>query len=109
MTPFEELLAKHGIEEPVCPSGVGDGWLPILDAMFTEMVRLEWDRDLIELREHEGGLRVCIGIAEVRVYGPIDRAQELALITCESCGQPGKWRATNGKAVVVCDACGVGG
>lgn len=85
MTP-EELLAKHGIVYPPCGFAIDDGWMPIVDRAFAEMIALGWDRCLSQVKEKFGGLRIYIGSASEEVFDVIHRAEEEAWLTCSRCG-----------------------
>jgi len=86
----EALLQKYNIPNPRCGAYVGDGWVPLVDQLFADMIALGWDRDLHQLKEKFGGLRVYIGVSSASVKERIRVAEEVAARTCDECGAPGE-------------------
>lgn len=106
---FEEMnkvLLKHGIDPDsvMCGACVGIGWHHIIDRMITELVELEWNKDLHQIKEKFGGLRVYIGDENEAMAEVICRAERYASVTCEACGDPGESRNTRW-IKTLCDEC----
>lgn len=81
-TPWEQ----RGLE-------TGDGWLGILDDLFTkiaEVVRRDKLRafEIRQIKEKFGTLRVYIGGGNDKIYALIREAEKRASETCEQCGNP---------------------
>jgi len=90
LTPsMAETLARHGISEPVCGAYVGDGWLLLVDKLLEDLVALGWDRDLKQVKEKFGTLRVYVGQATPEMYARIRTAEMASATICEMCGAPG--------------------
>lgn len=83
---------------------VGPGWVPILDTLVSELVKLGWDRDLSQVKEKYGGLRFYTGTYKQEWDEPIRKAESACSKTCEECGKPGKLRGT-GWVYTACDDC----
>lgn len=83
---------------------VGDGWLPILDRLATDLIAMGWDRDLHQVKEKFGGLRFYIGASTKEMEDRIDQAEREASKTCENCGAPGKTQGP-GWLLTLCDTC----
>lgn len=72
---------------------VGAGWHPLLDQMHEELVLLDPNYQVVQVKEKFGGLRVYLSIdpdtwADVRKV--VSKYEALSYETCEVCGQPGK-------------------
>lgn len=93
---YDEWLAKWKAK-PECFSGVGDGWVPIIDRLAEKLVALGWNPEtqLAQVKEKFGTLRFYID-------GPLNNndlanefvnvAESESAVTCETCGQPGRLR-----------------
>ena len=101
---FEDLLVRYKLK-PQCFSGVGDGWVFLLDKLFTDMINAGWDKELGQVKEKFGGLRVYVGEASEEIYTLIRQAELAASYTCVNCGAPAD-RITRGYwASPCCTAC----
>jgi len=103
---YEELEAKWGIE-PYCYSGIGGGWVPIVDRLFTALKELgfsDW-KSISQIKEKYGGLRVYSDywLTEAQ-EALIDAAEEESYKTCEKCGAAGTLRQ-QGWWKTLCDGC----
>lgn len=85
---YEEWLQKWGLF-PTCSSGVGIGWIPILEELTSTLIKLGWDKQLEQVKEKFGCLRFYIGKGSPEMYDAIIEAEKASNITCEKCGKPG--------------------
>lgn len=69
---------------------VGDGWIPILDRLAEDLIRMGWDRDLRQVKEKFGTLRFYVGDHTEEMSHRIFQAEEESGVTCEECGKPGE-------------------
>lgn len=105
---FAEIVEKHGFDQPRCASGVGPGWLPIIDELLTALAGQPIQLD--QVKEKFGSLRVYYHstkdpekhLATVDVL--IRKAAKKAAETCEDCGLPGNL-ITKGWHRVLCKSC----
>ncbi len=105
---FALFLERHGLSEPHCFSGVGKGWIPILDDMVKELVSLGWDKDLQQVKEKFGILRVYVGQTTDEMESVIAVAEERSRAVCEQCGAPGELNtSTRHWWFTACDPCAV--
>lgn len=82
---------------------VGDGWVPILDRLATDLVALGWDRKVYQIKEKFGTLRFYAGDNTTDEMGErIGEAESESAITCEECGAPGELRQ-GGWLKTLCD------
>ena len=90
-------------------AGVGEGWLPILEALFDDMDRHEKQITqapvtISDIKEKFGSLRVYTLGHDDYVDGLITMAGSMSYCTCEDCGAPGKPRE-GGWIRTLCDDC----
>lgn len=84
----ELFLRERQISPPRCGFWVGRGWLPIVFAALDKMIAAGWDRELYQVKQKFGGLRIYIGAASDEVSGIIRDAERQCAATCEASGQP---------------------
>ena len=106
---IDEVLAEFKIkpEDVMCGAECGDGWAPIVRDLFHDLIALGWDRDLHQVKEKFGQLRVYVGLATDEIYERIALAERLSGAFCEDCGRPGKtdgW--SRGWYRTLCQKCG---
>jgi hypothetical protein len=101
----EALLARHRIAYPRSGFTVGEGWLPIVDVALGRMVAAGWDRELHQVKEKLGGLRIYIGQGSDELKAIIAAAAAEAARTCECCGDPGSRRDVDGWLATLCNPC----
>lgn len=107
---YTELFKKYDIRwthKPDKPyhfglGGCGIGWLRLIDDLFQKMIDRGWDRQLSQLKEKLGGLRVYIGAANKNVFDIIRDAESESYHICERCGAPGALRG-GGWLNTLCD------
>lgn len=107
--PFQEFLKRHNISSPPCYSGVGQGWIPILDELVEKLTKLGWDKQFAQVKEKFGTLRVYLETYppehREEYYALIRDAEERSATVCEDCGKPGKIRRERGWHRTLCDEC----
>lgn len=109
----QELIDKHPLlcsKSRSYGSWVGEGWVPILDELFTEFEHLGLEGDGLEIHQFKqkfGFLRVYTDFDHLHredINELITQAAVKASKTCEFCGKPGE--LTSGKWIeVICDKC----
>lgn len=115
---FDALLVKHKLR-PECSSGVGDGWVPILDELLTDIESLtpidvyavvdqikKFGTLRIYLHTDGWGTRREVQANSIgRIIEHLVRYAELrSHFTCEDCGKPGV-RRSGGWILTLCDEC----
>jgi hypothetical protein len=85
---------------------VGPGWVPILDRLAEDLIKLGWDRDLAQVKEKFGTLRFYVNRSTKEMDERINQAESESEKTCETCGKPGSVRG-EGWVVAICDECEV--
>lgn len=88
---LEEVFAKHKIETPQAMCDCPEGWLHLVDQCFYELISNKWDRQLFQVKEKLGGLRIYLGgdILDMEHVNIIARYEHESLITCGVCGRHG--------------------
>lgn len=66
---------------------VGRGWIPLLDRLARDLVRLGWDRDLHQVKEKFGSLRFYVGESTEEMDELIREAGDLSERICSRCGR----------------------
>lgn len=89
---------------------VGEGWRPLIEQLHKDLLALDLDYDLLQIKEKFGGLRYYIQMSDTKsVYDAqealIAEAERKSEETCEFCGEPGKPRNTGGSTWIktTCD------
>jgi hypothetical protein len=83
---------------------VGDGWLGLLKDLIEDLIKLGWNKQILQIKEKFGGLRFYINGASVEIHDRIRQAEEESYRTCEECGKPGEARK-GGWIKTLCDNC----
>lgn len=92
---------------PAWIGAVGPGWTPILVALHIDLVALDPDYQVGQLKEKFGSLRVYLDSDFTpEVEQAIEAATTLSTQTCEVCGRPGSIRHISRFWIkAVCDGC----
>ena len=101
---WQDLVKKWKLE-PRCSSHVGDGWVPMLDALLTSLSAIGFDVKQIEqIKEKCGSLRFYVRSGTAGQLDLIAKAEAMSATICEECGEPGHPRR-GGWVKTLCDAC----
>ena len=68
---------------------VGPGWHPILERLHDQILAIDPDYSVVQVKEKFGGLRVYLLSEPLPVIDLVSAAEAESLRTCERCGQPG--------------------
>jgi hypothetical protein len=82
----EALLLGLGIQYPRCGFWICFGWLSVVKDTLQKMVEAGWNKDLQQLKQKFGGLRIYIGESTPEVDAIIQGAEALCDTLCEACG-----------------------
>ena len=80
------LLSRLGIAYPTWGFYIGDGWLPIVENALERMIVAGWDRNLAQVKQKFGGLRIYIGYTNEAITRIIREAESACDKACEHCG-----------------------
>jgi hypothetical protein len=121
---WNAILAKYPtlFTGPNIGLGAGVGWWPALEACFADITAVliaypGLDFNAVQIKEKFGGLRFYYDLyraegselteeqeteARGKIYEAVEKAEQVAAVACEVCGQPGKRR--NGSWIrTLCD------
>lgn len=103
---FQQLLEKHGLWEKYyrTDSFVMKGWHPLLDELFTDLISMGWNKELFQVKEKFGSLRMYINESTDEMSARISKAEKDSQSICECCGKPGKL-ITKGWMQTLCEGC----
>lgn len=89
-----------------CHSGIGKGWLPIVEKLDADLAELVPDYTIDQIKQKLGGLRYYTGSVpkdvQQQVYQLITDAEILAEETCEVCGELGSRHVVKGYIQTKC-------
>ena len=83
--------------------GVGSGWYPIIKDLIDGLIKLGWDKNVIQVKEKFGGLRFYIDEGSDEMYKLIVGAEKKSYETCQVCGNSGELRKDIGWYLTLCD------
>ena len=95
-TDLEPTTKRHSVD-------VGNGWLGILQRLFETLINLGWNREILQIKEKFGGLRVYLNDVPENSYHFIEQAERYSHEICEVCGEPGEQHRINGWVFTLCD------
>jgi hypothetical protein len=85
---------------------VGVGWHPLIARLHTDLLALDPDYRVSQIKEKFGELRVYLASDETReIEALIDAATDASLTICDTCGQPGAPRTIDGWVRTRCGKC----
>jgi len=87
---YEQVMWRHGLDNPWIPGGVGDGWAELVDRQFVDLRTLGWDGRLIQIKEKYGTLCVYLAGSTMEMEDRILAAEEESATICEICGATGR-------------------
>ncbi|HVA91936.1 MAG TPA: hypothetical protein VNL71_19080 [Chloroflexota bacterium] len=87
---YEQVMWRHGLDNPWIPGGVGDGWAELVDRLFVDLRSLGWDGRLSQIKEKYGTLRVYLARSTTEMEDRILAAEEESATICEICGATGR-------------------
>jgi len=107
---LKKKLEPYWSERPVWKdTSVGDGWLPIIDRLVTNLAKIYPAFRIVQIKEKFGTLRFYIEAVPTELYPQVSREIEEAELksaeVCESCGKPGKMRDERYWMKTMCDEC----
>jgi len=92
--------------EPIKDAGffcIGNGWLGVVRSLIEDLIELEWDKQICQVKEKFGGLRFYINSGSDEIYKKIFEAEIKSNGICEKCGEPGK-SISGGWIVTLCES-----
>lgn len=86
---------------------VGPGWVPILEQLHTDVVALDPEYTVDQVKEKFGALRAYLVYQDRGVEELVEEAIRKSAVTCYDCGKPGEitCREGSGMLLCLCDSC----
>lgn len=92
---------------------VGNGWIPILDALAADLKAMGWNGNVQQIKEKFGTLRFYASPSGVpddqcdAFYARIGQAEQASASVCEDCGAPGTTDSLPGRSwlLTLCASC----
>jgi hypothetical protein len=99
---FSELLAPYDLRNGHDPTQrfdagrdyVGRGWHGLIKELIEDLIRLGWDRGVLQIKEKFGTLRFHVKDRRPEYLDRIEVATDRSGEICESCAKPGSLRAS---------------
>jgi len=79
------------------------GWNLIIKNLIQDLIKLGWNKEVIQVKEKFGGLRFYINEGTDEIHQRIGQAELESMKTCEITGKPGKIRTDIGWHRTLCD------
>ena len=79
------------------------GWNLIIKNLIQDLIRLGWNKEVIQVKEKFGGLRFYINEGTDEIHQRIGEAELESMKTCEITGKLGKLRTDIGWYRTLCD------
>ena len=79
------------------------GWNLIIKNLIQDLIKLGWNKEVIQVKEKFGGLRFYINEGTDEIHQRIGQAELESMKTCEITGRPGKLRTDIGWYRTLCD------
>jgi len=79
------------------------GWNLIIKNLIQDLIRLGWNKEVIQVKEKFGGLRFYINEGTDEIHQRIGQAELESMKTCEITGKLGKIRTDIGWHRTLCD------
>ncbi len=109
------LLAPYDLRDGRAPGQpfdggrdlVGRGWHGLVKELVEDLIRLGWDRQVLQVKEKFGTLRFYVKDRRPEYLDRIGVAMEHSGEVCELCGRPGSlWVSETGWHATRCERCG---
>lgn len=79
------------------------GWNNLVEELIQDLIKLNWDGTITQIKEKFGGLRFYIGQGNEKIWDRITEAEEKSFHICERCGKEGKLRQNLRWYLTLCD------
>ena len=84
---------------------VGGGWRSLVEKLVDDIIAIDPEVSVMQVKEKFGGLRFYVGGASDKVYALIDNAEEESFKICERCGTRDNVSTKGGWLSTLCDKC----
>lgn len=84
---------------------VGKGWRPLVEKLVDDIIAIDKDCTVAQVKEKFGGLRFYVFATKEGVNDLIDIAEKDSYNICEMCGTREKVTTEGGWLLTLCDTC----
>ena len=98
---FSGRMQTVGVEDV---EFVGKGWNNILLELHENLVKINPDYRIVQIKEKMGGLRFYLAESTLEMNKHVDEAERASMETCEECGREGGLFNDRGWLKTVCTA-----
>ena len=84
---------------------VGEGWRPLVEKLVDDIIAIDPDIDVTQVKEKYGGLRFYVLYGDDAVFDLISKAEDESLKICERCGTRDNVSTKGGWLMTLCDRC----
>lgn len=82
---------------------IGNGWLGIIQRLFETLIKLGWDKTIINVKEKFGGMSIFLDNLPKNATYFIIEAEKETYTVCKVCGEPGEQHKIGGWIHTLCD------
>jgi hypothetical protein len=82
---------------------VSQGWNQLIKDLISDLIKMGWNREVIQVKEKFGTLRFYINEGTDDIHRRIAKAEIESATICEATGKPGKLRTDIGWHRTLCD------
>lgn len=82
---------------------VGQGWNQIIKDLISDLIKMGWNKEVVQVKEKFGTLRFYINEGTDDIHRRIAKAEMESATICEATGKPGKLRTDIGWYRTLCD------
>ena len=82
---------------------VSQGWNQLIKDLISDLIKMGWNREVIQVKEKFGTLRFYINEGTDDIHRRIAKAEMESSTICEATGKPGKLRNDIGWWRTLCD------
>jgi hypothetical protein len=82
---------------------VDKGWFPLIKKLIDDLIELNWNKQVCQVKEKFGGLRFYVNGGSNEIHDRIVKAEIDSYSICEKTGKPGELRKDIGWFKTLCD------
>jgi hypothetical protein len=95
-TDLEPTTKRHSV-------GVENGWLGIIQRLFETLIKLGWNKEVLDIKEKFGGMSIFLSEIPENSHHFIIEAERQSFSVCEVCGELGEQHRINGWIFTLCE------
>lgn len=84
---------------------VGKGWRPLVEKLVDDIIKIDKEIEITQIKEKYGGLRFYIYGGNKEIHNLIDKAEAESYKICENCGVKENVTTEGGWLLTLCKKC----